>query len=98
LFAPFDKGILFTGDTIQVAPNRSTVSFMYSYPNMIPLPQKDVRAIEASIADLSYDALYGAFGLYIKEGAAEAMRRSVDRYLQVFDTAVEPKLSYEQLN
>ena len=37
---PKDKGALFVGDTIQVAPNRKTVSFMYSYPNMIPSTQK----------------------------------------------------------
>ena len=31
------KGALLTGDIIQVVPDRKNVSFMYSYPNYIPL-------------------------------------------------------------
>jgi hypothetical protein len=30
-------GALFSGDIIQVVPDRRWVSFMYSYPNLIPL-------------------------------------------------------------
>jgi glyoxylase-like metal-dependent hydrolase (beta-lactamase superfamily II) len=40
LYSTHNKGSLFVGDTIQVAPDLKTVSFMYSYPNMIPLPKK----------------------------------------------------------
>jgi glyoxylase-like metal-dependent hydrolase (beta-lactamase superfamily II) len=36
------KGALLTGDTIQVVPDRRWVSFMYSYPNYIPLPADSV--------------------------------------------------------
>src|SRR5947207_4740257 len=32
------RGALLTGDIIQVVPDRKHVSFMYSYPNYIPLP------------------------------------------------------------
>ncbi|MDB5197085.1 MAG: beta-lactamase [Flaviaesturariibacter sp.] len=78
------KGSLFVGDTIQVAPNRQTVSFMYSYPNMIPLPKTAILQIQDAVKYLEYDAMYGAFGLYIKEGAQAAMRHSVQRYLEVF--------------
>jgi glyoxylase-like metal-dependent hydrolase (beta-lactamase superfamily II) len=85
LYWPEGKGALFTGDTIQVAPNRKTVSFMYSYPNMIPLPEKQIVQIKASIEDISYDAIYGAFGLYIREGAKAAVAASVKRYLEIFE-------------
>src|SRR5947209_13532059 len=32
------RGALLTGDVIQVGADRRSVSFMYSYPNYIPLP------------------------------------------------------------
>ena len=37
------RGVLLTGDTMQLAQDRRYVSFMYSYPNMIPL---NARAVE----------------------------------------------------
>jgi glyoxylase-like metal-dependent hydrolase (beta-lactamase superfamily II) len=85
LYWPKDKGALFVGDTIQVAPNRKTVSFMYSYPNMIPLPQKAILKIAESVQPLTYDAMFGAFGLYLREGAKQAMDFSVKRYLKIFE-------------
>ncbi|TCJ12442.1 MBL fold metallo-hydrolase [Flaviaesturariibacter flavus] len=76
------KGILFSGDTIQVAPNRSTVSFMYSYPNMIPLPKREIERILSAVAPFDYEEIYGAFGLYIREDAKGAVRRSAARYVE----------------
>lgn len=84
LYTPGGKGALFVGDTIQVTPGNNVVSFMYSYPNMIPLKKAEVLAIDASVKDLPYDAMYGAFGKYIRTGAKEAMARSVERYLQIY--------------
>ncbi|GAA4324077.1 MBL fold metallo-hydrolase [Flaviaesturariibacter amylovorans] len=78
-------GMLLSGDTIQVAPNRSSVSFMYSYPNMIPLPKRDVEGIRDAVAPFEYDAIYGAFGLYIRSDAKKSMEASVNRYLEVFE-------------
>lgn len=83
LWWPAGKALL-TGDTIQVCPDRKSVSFMYSYPNLIPLPQKDILHIREAVAPLEYDAMFGAFGSYIRGGAAEAMARSAERYLSVF--------------
>lgn len=36
------QGVLLTGDIIQVVADRQWVSFMYSYPNLIPLPANKV--------------------------------------------------------
>jgi glyoxylase-like metal-dependent hydrolase (beta-lactamase superfamily II) len=83
LWQPAAKALL-TGDTIQVCPDRKSVSFMYSYPNLIPLPERDVRRIAEAVEPLEYDAMFGAFGRYIRSGAREAMSRSVDRYLKIF--------------
>ena len=38
-------GALLAGDIIQVVPDRSHVGFMWSYPNLVPLPAASVRAI-----------------------------------------------------
>jgi glyoxylase-like metal-dependent hydrolase (beta-lactamase superfamily II) len=78
------KGRLLVGDTIQVTPTRKTVSFMYSYPNMIPLPERDVRAIVNAVDPFDFEELYGAFGLYIQEDAKGAVARSATRYLEIF--------------
>lgn len=79
------EGSLFAGDTIQVTPTRRTVSFMYSYPNMIPLSRGAVQRIVAVLEPFSFADLYGAFGMYVRGGAKEALRHSAQRYLQVFD-------------
>ncbi|MFC4768438.1 MBL fold metallo-hydrolase [Effusibacillus consociatus] len=45
------RGALLTGDTIYVVADRSWVSFMYSYPNLIPLPAPEVRRIRDTVAN-----------------------------------------------
>lgn len=78
---PAGNGSLLVGDVIQVSTDRKTTSFMYSYPNNIPLGAADVKAIAAAVEPLAYDAMYGAFGKYILTGAKAAMKFSVQRYL-----------------
>src|SRR6266700_4591831 len=43
------RSVLLTGDTIYVVVDRNWVSFMYSYPNLIPLPASEVRRIRDAI-------------------------------------------------
>ena len=76
------RGALFTGDTIMVAGDRGWVSFMRSYPNMIPLSAAVVDAIAAVVEPLRFDRIYGNPGWekVITEGAADAIRRSAARY------------------
>ena len=38
-----NEGALLSGDIVQVAPDREHVSFMWSYPNMLPLAASTVR-------------------------------------------------------
>jgi len=81
--------MLLTGDVIQVAQDRAHVSFMYSYPNMIPLDAPAVRRIAAAVAGLDFDMLLGAFpGRTIKTGARAAVDRSVARYLRAIGAPV----------
>jgi glyoxylase-like metal-dependent hydrolase (beta-lactamase superfamily II) len=77
------RGVLFSGDTIQGLPDRRWVSFMYSYPNLIPLPAPAVRRIADSVAPFAFDRLYGAFvGRQVKSDARGAVLRSAERYIR----------------
>jgi glyoxylase-like metal-dependent hydrolase (beta-lactamase superfamily II) len=82
------RGVLFTGDTIMVAADSRWVSFMRSYPNMIPLGSAAVAAITDVVSGLSYDRIYGNPGWdrFIASGAAEVVRRSAARYIEAIRT------------
>ena len=43
------RGALLSGDIVQVIPDRAHVGFMYSYPNLIPLPAAAVARIAAAL-------------------------------------------------
>jgi hypothetical protein len=76
------KGALLTGDVIQVCEDRKSVSFMYSFPNFIPLNAGAVKRIVAAVEPFEFDAIYGAwFGRNIASGAKQAVRRSAERYI-----------------
>lgn len=85
LYSPQNDGLLLVGDVIQVSPDLKTVSFMYSYPNLIPLPRKDILQVQNAISGKVYEAMYGAFGRYILKNARAAMDFSVKRYLRIFE-------------
>jgi len=75
------SGVLLTGDIIQVAEDRKRVSFMYSYPNMIPLPIHEVEHIMATIEPLEFERIYGfRFERVVTNDAKNAVLRSGDRY------------------
>src|SRR5256885_4744196 len=59
---------------------RSFVSFMYSYPNLIPLPPSAVQHIVDSVEPFAFDRLYGAFfhGI-VGSDAKAAVTQSAER-------------------
>ncbi len=76
------RGALLTGDTVQVVPDRGWASFMWSYPNLIPLDEQTVRDVASRIARFRFDRVYGGWwGRVIVADGAEAVRRSADRYI-----------------
>lgn len=76
------RGALLTGDIATVAMDRRFVSFMYSYPNYIPLDAAAVRRIADIVAPLAFDRIYGAWwDRNIATGAKAAFDASVGRYL-----------------
>lgn len=75
-------GALLTGDVVQVAQDRRSVSFMYSYPNYIPLGAPAVRRIVTALEPYRYEQIFGAWwGRNIVAGAQDAVPRSAARYL-----------------
>lgn len=76
------KGALLTGDIIQVVPDRKHVSFMYSYPNYIPLPASDIERIIQAVEPFSFDRIYGAFwDMVIEQDGKAVVKRSAERYV-----------------
>ncbi len=75
-------GALLTGDTVMVGQDRRTVSFMYSFPNYIPLGPTAVRRIAAALGPFEYEEIYGGwFRQNIRVAAKQAFDYSVRRYL-----------------
>jgi hypothetical protein len=74
-------GSLLSGDIVQVIPDRSHVGFMYSYPNLIPLPEATVTAMAAALEPYPFEAIYGAWwGRVIPRDGQAIVRRSAERY------------------
>jgi glyoxylase-like metal-dependent hydrolase (beta-lactamase superfamily II) len=72
---------LLAGDILQVAQDRDWVSFMYSYPNYIPLSAAKVDRIVAAVEPYKFDRVYGAWwDRNVRSGAKDAVRRSAERY------------------
>jgi hypothetical protein len=84
------KGALLSGDIIQVVPDRRWVSFMYSYPNNIPLSATAVEGVVSAVQPFRFDRIYGAFpGMTVQTDGKAAVRRSADRYIR-FLTGLAP--------
>ena len=77
------KGVILSGDILQVVQDRRWVSFMYSYPNLIPFPSSTVRRIADTVELFNFDRLYGAWwGKMVLTEAKVAVKRSADRYIR----------------
>jgi glyoxylase-like metal-dependent hydrolase (beta-lactamase superfamily II) len=81
------RGALLAGDILQVVPDRRFVSFMYSYPNYIPLSAASVRRIAATLEPYPFERIYGAwFDAVVRDDAKAALRRSAERYIRALET------------
>lgn len=77
------RGAVLTGDIIQVVADRRHVSFMYSYPNYIPLPAKAIDNIVQAVEPFQYDRIYGAFwDMVIDRDGKRVVKESAERYLK----------------
>src|SRR2546423_8634458 len=77
------KGALLTGDIITVVQDRRYVSFMRSYPNLIPLGAMAIRRVVERIEPFTFEQIHG--GLWQANGlsnAKAALARSAASYLR----------------
>ena len=84
------RGALLSGDIVQVVAARDWVSFMYSYPNLIPLPAAEVVRIRTVLEALEFDRVYGAWWpAVVADDAKAKVLSSADRYLAALGARVE---------
>lgn len=77
------KGALLTGDTIMVVADTRWVTFLYSYPNDIPLNAREVQGIVDAVEPFAFDRIYSAWWekVVAADGKA-AVVRSAERYIR----------------
>jgi hypothetical protein len=80
------QGTLLSGDILTVVSDRRYVSFMYSYPNLIPLPAQTVRQIVAAVEPFEFDRIYGTWwDRVVQSEAKTAVDRSAKRYIAALE-------------
>ena len=76
------KGALLVGDTISVVQDRNYVSFMRSYPNLIPLSANQVSNIIETLKPYPYDRIYGGWwDRNVLTHGKNAVKISAERYI-----------------
>jgi glyoxylase-like metal-dependent hydrolase (beta-lactamase superfamily II) len=77
------RGLLLSGDSLTVVMDRRYLSFMYSYPNLIPLSATAVRRIAASVRPFAFERIYGAWdGRVVASAGKNAVELSAERYIR----------------
>jgi hypothetical protein len=78
------KGALLSGDIVQVVQDNKSVSFMWSFPNFIPLSAPRVQRVVNSLKSFKFDRIHGAFtDRTIWSDGKGALERSAARYLEI---------------
>lgn len=78
------EGVLLTGDTIQLVADPRRVTFLWSYPNRIPLSAGTVRRIADVIGRWRVDRLYGFTpGRAVTEDGSAVIEHSARRYIDL---------------
>ncbi len=81
------KGALLSGDIIQVVPDRRYVTFMWSYPNLVPLGAAAIRRIVNTLQPFHFDRIYGAWWkANITSNAKLSVATSAERYLHAISS------------
>ncbi|MGA2615218.1 MAG: MBL fold metallo-hydrolase [Spirochaetia bacterium] len=92
------RGTLHTGDSVYVVADKRYVSFMYSYPNLIPLPALAVRRIADAISPFRFDRIYGAWwDAVIPRNAKKAVEVSARRYIDAISETSASEASRGEL-
>ena len=80
------NGIVCSGDILTVATDRKWLSFMRSYPNLIPLSRREVEGIGRAMAPFAFERIYGHyFDRVIANDAKSVLEKSVARYIAAIE-------------
>jgi len=80
------RGVLYSSDIATVTMDRKFLTFMRSYPNLIPLSANQVSAIAAALEPFAFDTIYGHyFDRVIPTGGKEILAISVKRYVEAIN-------------
>lgn len=83
-------GVLCTGDIFTVVMDRRYVSFMYSYPNLIPEHPDTIARAVALVEPFDFDVIVGAWwGRVVSADAKAALTASAERYFEHIGHHVE---------
>jgi hypothetical protein len=81
-----ERGALLAGDVVQVVPDRRHVGFMYSYPNLIPLPAATVQGIARALEPYPFETIHGAWwGRVVERDGSAVVARSAERYVRAVE-------------
>jgi hypothetical protein len=85
-------GILCSSDIATVTMDRKFLTFMRSYPNLIPLSPHQIAGIAAALEPFQFDTIYGHyFDRVIPTGAKSILQASVKRYIAAISGAYDDK-------
>jgi hypothetical protein len=84
------RGVLCSSDIATVTTDRKFLTFMRSYPNLIPLSPKQVMGIAGALEPFAFDVIYGHyFDRVIPSGAKRILQASAQRYVDAVGGAYE---------
>ncbi len=75
-------GALLTGDTIFVTPGEDRVTFVWSAPNRLPLPEHAVKGVVEAVGPYSFERIYGGWWEpVLRRNAKRVLEVSAQRYI-----------------
>ncbi|WP_299515315.1 MBL fold metallo-hydrolase [uncultured Rummeliibacillus sp.] len=77
--------VLLVGDIVRVVADRQWVTFMYSYPNFIPLPANTVKRMAQQLNSIQFNKLFDAFHRVISTDAQTRVQLSAKRYIAALE-------------
>jgi hypothetical protein len=75
-------GLLFSGDVFTIVADPKWVTFMYSYPNRIPLDPATIRRMVDLVAPYPFERIHDAFDKHVLADGSAVVERSADRYIK----------------
>ncbi|KDQ06584.1 hypothetical protein BOTBODRAFT_39495 [Botryobasidium botryosum FD-172 SS1] len=78
------SGVVLCSDTFGIAPDRRTVTFLWSYPNMLPLPPQEVTKVWSALRPLQFEDAYSSWpGVQLNGEARKKVLDGARRFIQL---------------